>query len=54
MFDGKSGAELSALGKKYQETILSQGSLRPMMENFIAFMGREPDLAALLKYSGMN
>lgn len=54
MFDGKSGTELSALGKKYQETILSQGSLRPMMENFIAFMGREPDLAALLKYSGMN
>lgn len=54
VFDGKSGAELSQLGAKYHQTILSQGSVRSMMENFVAFMGREPQLEALLKYSGMN
>lgn len=54
LFDGKSGSELSELGAKYHQTILSQGSVRSMMENFVAFMGREPQLEALLKYSGMN
>ncbi len=53
-FDGKSGSELSALGKQFCQTILSQGSLRPMMENFKTLMGREPQIEALIKYSGMN
>ena len=53
-FDGKSGAELSALGKQFCQTILSQGSLRPMMENFKTLMGREPQIEALIKYSGMH
>lgn len=54
LFDGKSGSELSELGAKYHQTILSRGSVRSMMDNFVAFMGREPQLEALLKYSGMN
>ena len=53
-FDGKSGAELSALGTQFCQTILSQGSLRPMMENFKTLMGREPQIEALIKYSGMH
>lgn len=54
IFDGKSGSELRQLGAKYHQEILSQGSLRSMMTNFTAFMGREPELDALLKYSGLN
>lgn len=54
VFDGKSGDELSGLGVKYHQSILSKGGLRPMMENFVEFMGREPQLDALLRYSGMN
>lgn len=54
VFDGISGAKLSELGAKLQNTILSQGGIRPMMENFVAFMGREPQIDALLKYSGIK
>lgn len=53
-FDGKSGAELAELGEKFCQTILSQGSLRSMMDNFKALMGREPQIEALIKYSGMQ
>ncbi|MDD3266820.1 MAG: M3 family metallopeptidase [Burkholderiales bacterium] len=53
VFDGRSGAELRELGQKYLHNILSQGGVRPMMNNFIEFMGREPKLDALLKYSGL-
>ena len=54
VFDGVSGSKLSELGTKLQNTILSQGGVRPMMENFVAFMGREPQIDALLKYSGIK
>lgn len=54
IFEGASGAELAALGDKFCAQILSQGGVRPMMDNFVAFMGREPQIDALLKYSGMN
>lgn len=54
VFDGKSGNELRELGKKYHQHILSQGSIRSMMENFVSFMEREPQLDALLHYSGLS
>jgi oligopeptidase A len=54
VFDRVSGSKLSELGTKLQNTILSQGGVRPMMENFVAFMGREPQIDALLKYSGIK
>lgn len=54
VFDGISGTQLSEIGAKFQHTILSQGGIRPMMENFVAFMGREPQIDALLKYSGIK
>ena len=44
----------SALGDKFYNTILSKGGLKPMLDNFIAFMGREPQIDALLKNSGIN
>ena len=53
-FDGLSGVALTQLGEKFRQTVLSQGGVRPMLENFKAFMGREPQIAALLRYSGMN
>ena len=52
-FEGKQGDELRVLGQDYLDKILSQGGIRPMMDNFIAFMGREPQIEALLKYSGL-
>lgn len=54
VFDGINGDELTKLGDKFRTLILSQGGIRPMMENFKAMMGREPQIDALLKYSGMN
>lgn len=54
VFDGANFSELSALGQRFEATILSQGGVRPMMDNFVSFMGREPQIDALLKYSGMN
>ena len=44
----------TTLGNKFYNTILSQGGLKPMLDNFIAFMGREPQIDALLKNSGIN
>ena len=54
VFDGINGDEFTKLGDKFRTLILSQGGIRPMMENFKAMMGREPQIDALLKYSGMN
>lgn len=54
VFDGKQGDELSNLGNDYVSKILSQGGIRPMMDNFVAFMKREPNVDALLKYSGLS
>lgn len=46
--------EYSDLGNKFHDTILSKGGLHSMLDNFVAFMGREPKIDALLKYSGIN
>ena len=52
VFENK--ASYSILGNKFYNTILSQGGLNPMLDNFIAFMGREPEIDALLKNSGIH
>ena len=54
LFDGTSSNKLLELGDKFRTIILSQGGVRPMMDNFKNLMGREPQIDALLKYSGMN
>jgi len=43
----------SHAGQKFQNEVLSQGGSRPAMESFIAFRGREPNVDALLRHSGM-
>ncbi len=43
-----------ATGKRFRDEILARGSSRPAMESFVAFRGRKPDPAALLRHSGLS
>ena len=50
----KDGNTVSAeTGKKFQTEILAVGGSRPALESFKAFRGREPNIDALLRHSGM-
>ncbi|MDC0265434.1 M3 family metallopeptidase, partial [bacterium] len=40
-------------GASFRKEILSQGNSRPVDESYRAFMGRDPDQAALLDRSGL-
>lgn len=40
-------------GESFLENILQVGSSRPASESFFAFRGREPDVRALLRHSGL-
>ena len=40
-------------GKRFLDEILSVGGTRPALDNFRAFRGREPQVDALLRHSGM-
>ena len=40
-------------GQRFLEEILASGGVRPALENFRAFRGREPKVDALLRHSGM-
>ncbi len=42
-----------ATGKAFLEHILEKGGSRPALESFVAFRGREPEIDALLRHSGM-
>ena len=53
-FEAATNIEYPDLGNKFYTTILSKGGVRPMMESFTEFMGREPQIDALLKHSGIN
>jgi oligopeptidase A len=41
-------------GKRFQREILAVGGSRPALESFKAFRGREPNIDALLRHSGMS
>ena len=41
------------LAQKFHDEILSQGGLRPIMDMFVAFKGRKPEVTALLVQSGI-
>jgi oligopeptidase A len=41
-------------GERFREEILSVGGSRPALESFVAFRGREPNIDALLRHSGMT
>lgn len=54
VFDNAGLEQYSALGQRFYDTVLSTGGLNPMLDNFISFMGRIPQIDALLKYSGIE
>ena len=43
----------SEVGKRFQQEILSVGGSRPALESFVAFRGREPEVAPLLSSYGL-
>lgn len=49
----KEGLFNARLGAEYVEKILSKGNSEDPMKLFVSFMGREPDLAALLARAGL-
>jgi oligopeptidase A len=52
---GLEGADqkVGETGRKFLREILSVGGSRPALESFTAFRGREPQIDALLRHSGM-
>jgi len=42
-----------AAGARFRREILGVGGSRPALESFVAFRGREPNIDALLRHSGM-
>jgi oligopeptidase A len=45
---------LAEAGRKFLAEILAVGGSRPALESFKAFRGREPEIDALLRHSGMT
>ena len=43
----------ATVGQRFLDEILSRGGARPAIENFRAFRGRDPEVDALLRHSGM-
>ncbi len=54
VFDGLDPSQYAIYGAKFLDNILSMGGLNSMSVNFKRFMGREPKIDALLKYSGVQ
>ncbi|AJC49505.1 M3 family metallopeptidase [Allofrancisella guangzhouensis] len=50
----KEGILSNKVGQELLENIISRGSSRDAMDNFVAFMGRKPSEEALLRHSGIN
>ncbi|TFV91849.1 M3 family peptidase [Oxalobacteraceae bacterium OM1] len=53
---GASGGNVLSVetGRRFQREILAVGGSRPALESFMAFRGREPNIDALLRHSGMT
>ena len=49
----ESGVLNAATGQKFKNEILGVGGARPALESFVAFRGREPNIDALLRHSGL-
>lgn len=47
------GVYNKAVGTAFKREILEKGASRTAMQNFVAFRGREPDIAALLRHNGI-
>jgi oligopeptidase A len=50
----KEGVFNPQTGKKFLQCILQKGGIRPALESFICFMGREPEVDALLRHNGIE
>jgi len=48
------GAMDAETGTRYREAILERGGSRPMIENFVEFVGRPPKLDAFLSHRGIS
>jgi oligopeptidase A len=46
--------DIAATGRRFEAEILAVGGSRPAMASFQAFRGREPNIDALLRHSGMQ
>jgi oligopeptidase A len=44
----------SQTGQRFLRCVLQQGGSRPAMESFCCFRGREPEIDALLRHSGIS
>jgi oligopeptidase A len=44
---------VATVGRRFRDTVLAMGGSRPAMDVFMAFRGREPDPAPLLRHSGL-
>lgn len=51
---GKRNTLNPVTGAKFRDQILAVGGIRPALESFIAFRGREPSPEALLRHSGLS
>ena len=51
--EGRGSLLDAATGQRFWQEILAVGGSRPALESFIAFRGREPQVDALLRHSGM-
>lgn len=49
----KEGVMNESTGRAFRESVLSKGNSRPVDESFREFMGRDPDLTALMVRSGL-
>jgi oligopeptidase A len=47
-------AAVEATGRRFRETVLALGGARHPLEVFRAFRGREPEVAALLRHTGLS
>ena len=45
---------VAEVGRGFRNTVLALGGSRPAMEIFVAFRGREPDIAALLRHADLG
>ncbi len=45
---------VAGVGRRYRETVLALGGSRAPLEVFVAFRGREPTPAALLRHAGLS
>ncbi|MOA68509.1 Oligopeptidase A [compost metagenome] len=50
----EAGGANPEVGRQFWDEILAVGGSRPALESFRAFRGRDPQIDALLRHSGMS